>query len=210
MFEEERKKMVEYLRVHNVSEKVLAAMKKVPRHLFLPEDTIDHAYEDRPYTIGYSQTISAPHMVAIMCDLLELREGLTVLEIGTGSGYHAAVIAELIGDGHVYTVERIKRLAEFARENLREAGYSNVTIIVGDGTLGLPDHAPYDCISVTCAAPSSSSPLTDQLKVGGRMIIPVGKTFQDLYLIKKKDGLQKEKKMGVIFVPLIGKYGFHE
>ncbi len=206
--ERARDQMIEGLRKDNISDKVIAAMKRVPRHLFVPDRTIGNAYEDRPLPIGNDQTISAPHMVAIMCDLLELTPGMNVLEIGAGSGYHAAIISELIGGGHVYSVERFESLAEKARENLKNAGCGNVTVIVADGTLGHPDHAPYDRINVTCSAPDVPPPLLDQLKEGARMVIPVGKTHQELYLVKKNGVIEMEKKMGVVFVPLVGKYGF--
>ena len=207
-FEIKRNRLIEELRQHNISERVLAAMKQVPRHLFVPENERQNAYADYPLPIGWGQTISAPHMVAIMCDILDIREGMTVLEIGGGSGYHAAVIAKLAGSGHVYTVERIEPLASFARENLKKAGISNVTVIVEDGSLGLPGFAPYDRISVAAASPEILDTLTDQLKTGGKLVIPVGKYYQELYLVTRTDGLKKEPKGGVVFVPLVGKKGF--
>lgn len=210
-FEEERKNMVRLLRLYGVSDDVLRAMEKVPRHLFVPEHLRDKAYADYPLPIGEEQTISAPHMVAMMCDLLDLKRGEKVLEIGAGSGYHAAVIAELVGEsGHVYTIERIEKLAETARRNLERAGYRNVTVIVGDGTLGYPPAAPYDKINVTCAAPDVPPPLLEQLKSGGKMVIPIGKHSQELYLVEKKDGVVMHRKCSVVFVPLIGRYGFSE
>ena len=133
---------------------------------------------------------------------------MKVLEIGAGSGYHAAVMAVLAGSGHVYTVERIESLALFARQNLKKAGVENVTVIVGDGSLGLPGFAPYDRISVAAASPEILETLTDQLKIGGKLIIPVGKNYQELYLVTKTDGLKKEAKGDVVFVPLVGKKGF--
>ncbi|MDI6860286.1 MAG: protein-L-isoaspartate O-methyltransferase [Methanocellales archaeon] len=207
-FEAERTKLVEGLRLYGISERILDAIKKVPRHLFVPPPYRAQAYADHPLPIGENQTISAPHMVAMMCDLLDLRRGMIVLEIGAGCGYHAAVMAELVRDGHVYTVERLFSLVNSARKNLQTAGYSNVTVFVGDGTLGLPDHAPYDRISVACAAPDVPPPLIDQLKSGGRMVIPIGRYFQELYLVEKRNGIIKKGKGGVVFVPLIGKYGF--
>ncbi|CAG1005170.1 partial cobalt-precorrin-6B (C15)-methyltransferase, partial [Methanosarcinales archaeon] len=144
----------------------------------------------------------------IMCDLLDIRDGMKVLEIGAGSGYHAAVMAVLAGSGHVYTVERIEPLAILARQNLKKAGIENVTVIVGDGSLGLPGFAPYDRISVAAASPEILETLTGQLKTGGKLIIPVGKNYQELYLVTKTDGLKKEVKGDVVFVPLIGKKGF--
>lgn len=194
-----------------IGEKVLDAMLRVPRQEFIPEYLRSAAYVDTPLEIGCGQTISAPHMVAIMCDLLELAKGQKVLEIGAGSGYNAAVMAELVGkSGHIYTVERVEALAEFAKANLKKTGYKNVTVLLEDGSLGYSDFAPYDRITVTCAAPEIPSPLIEQLKPGGLMTIPVGDYFQELVLIKKdKNGsIQKETKGKVIFVPLIGKYGF--
>jgi protein-L-isoaspartate(D-aspartate) O-methyltransferase len=207
-FEIKRKRLVEGLRQHNISERVLAAIGSVPRHLFVPENEQINAYADYPLPIGCGQTISAPHMVAIMCDLLDIKEGMKILEIGAGSGYHAAVMAELAGSGHIYTVERIESLALFARENLKKAGITNVTVIVEDGTMGLPGFAPYDRISVAAASPEILDTLTDQLKAGGKLVIPVGRLYQELYLVTKTDGIKKEAKGGVIFVPLIGKKGF--
>ncbi|MFX0043870.1 MAG: protein-L-isoaspartate(D-aspartate) O-methyltransferase, partial [Candidatus Hodarchaeota archaeon] len=165
------------------------------------------------------QTISAPHMNAMMCEYLELKEGEKVLEVGTGSGYHAALCAELVAPkgsdlkGHVYTIERLKELAEGAKLSLKDTGYNNnVTVIHGDGTLGYPEAAPYDKILVTAASPSKiPQPLKDQLKNGGIMCIPAGsKNFaQNLYIIKKKgDKFETKRVSGVRFVPLIGKFGF--
>ncbi len=210
-FEERRSRMVEHLRAYNISEKVLEAMKKVPRHLFVPEDLFDEAYGDYPLPIGENQTISAPHMVAMMCDLLDLQKGEKVLEIGTGSGYHASVIAELVSEkGHVYTIERIRSLVEFSRRNIKRAGYKNITVFHGDGSLGLPEYAPYDKIVVTSAAPDIPKPLVQQLKKNGKMVIPVGRHSQSLYLVEKKNGIEVSERCGVVFVPLIGKYGFPE
>lgn len=208
--EDRRRAMVEGLRRYGISERVLSAMEKVPRHLFVPDELRDAAYYDHPLPIGYGQTISAPHMVAMMCDLLDLREGQKVLEVGAGSGYHAAVISELIGNGIVYTVERIKELAEFARKNLERAGYRNVKVVVGDGSLGLPEHAPYDRICVTCTAPDVPPPLIEQLLHGGKIVIPIGNVFQELYVVEKREEVVRRKYCGVAFVPLIGKYGFKE
>ena len=207
-FEVKSNQLIEELRQHGIRERVLDAMKSVPRHLFVPEREQENAYGDYPLMIGFNQTISAPHMVAIMCDLLDIRDGMKVLEIGAGSGYHAAVMAVLAGSGRVYTVERIESLALLARQNLKKAGIENVTVIVGDGSLGLPESAPYDRISVAAASPEILNTLTDQLKIGGKLIIPVGKNYQELYLVTKTDGLKKEVKGDVVFVPLIGKKGF--
>lgn len=212
-FREKSAKLVDHLRFQGVGERVLDAMLRVPRHLFVPPNVRGEAYVDTPLPIESGQTISAPHMVAIMCDLLDLREGMKVLEVGTGSGYNAAVMAELVGStGHVYSVERMAPLTEFAKKNLKDVGYTNVTVMLEDGSGGDLDHSPYDRISVTCAAPDIPQPLIEQLKPGGLMVIPVGTSFQQLYLVKKDlDGtVHKETKGGVIFVPLIGRYGFSD
>ncbi len=208
-YKEERQRMVEQLRRLGVREEVLEAMKRVKRHLFVPPGLRDQAYGDYPLPIGDGQTISAPHMVAMMCDYLDLEKGAKVLEIGAGSGYHAAVIAELIGkNGCVYTVERLPSLVEYSRQNLRAAGYMNVVVVQGDGSLGLPEHAPFDRICVTCAAPDIPPPLLEQLKTGGKMVIPIGRYIQVLYLVEKKNGIEKRSKSEVVFVPLIGRFGF--
>ncbi len=201
------------------SERVKRAMLRVPRELFVPEEYRLYAYEDHPLPIGYGQTISAPHMVALMCEEADLREGMKVLEVGTGSGYHAAVLAEIVAPrespvkGHVYTIERIPELAERAKENLAKAGYSDrVTVIVGDGSKGYPPAAPYDRIIVTAAAPDIPKPLVEQLKHGGKMVIPIGELYymQFLYVVTKKcsGDIKVEKKTPCMFVPLIGEYGF--
>ncbi|MHA1231909.1 MAG: protein-L-isoaspartate O-methyltransferase [Candidatus Helarchaeota archaeon] len=207
------------------TEKIIKAFLKVPREEFIPDELRNRAYVDSPLPIGNGQTISAPHMIFIMCEALEpaLDVGAKVLEIGAGSGYHAAVCAEIVAPtellgkeenlGHVYTVERIPKLAEFARKNLEKTGYANrVTIIVGDGTLGLEDYAPYNAINVTAAGPQIPPPLIDQLSPdGGRLIIPVGELFgfQKLILvIKEGEKVIRKDLGGVSFVPLKGKYGW--
>jgi len=203
--------MVALLRRRGISTEVLEAMNRVKRHLFVPPELRDQAYGDYPLPIGGGQTISAPHMVAMMCDYLKLERGDKVLEIGAGSGYHAAVIAELIGaEGRVYTVERLALLVDFSMRNLREAGYKNVVVVAGDGTLGLPEYAPFNKICVTCAAPAVPPPLLEQLETGGRMVIPIGRYIQELYLVEKKNGIEKQSKCEVVFVPLIGRFGFKE
>ncbi|MGQ4834418.1 MAG: protein-L-isoaspartate O-methyltransferase [Candidatus Asgardarchaeia archaeon] len=200
--------------------RVIKAFLKVPRELFVPVEYRNHAYDDNPLPIGYGQTISAIHMVLMMCEHLDLKPGHKVLEVGTGSGYHAAIMAELVTSddglvkGHIFSIERIPELAEFARTNLMKAGYSDrVTVIIGDGTLGYPPEAPYDRIIVTASGPSIPEPLLEQLKTGGKLLIPIGERFylQELYLIRKKDDGTIEKKSlgGVAFVPLIGKYGWN-
>ncbi|VVB86942.1 Protein-L-isoaspartate O-methyltransferase [uncultured archaeon] len=206
--ETQKNRLIGELRQHGISERVLEAMRRIPRHLFVPEQELRDAYADYPLPIGWGQTISAPHMVAIMCDLLDIQDGMSILEIGAGSGYHAAVMGVLAGSGHVYTVEVIAPLASFARENLKKAGITNVTVVVEYGSLGLPRFAPYDRISVAAASPEILDTLTGQLKSNGKLVIPVGKNFQELYLVTKTNGLKKEAKGGVVFVPLVGKKGF--
>jgi protein-L-isoaspartate(D-aspartate) O-methyltransferase len=214
--EQERKRMVSGLVASGYvyGKKVEAAMEKVERHRFLPPDMVKVAYVDSPLSIGEGQTISAPHMVGMMASGLDLGPGLKVLEIGGGSGYHAAVIAELVRpDGHVYSIERIQTLADRAKSNLEAAEYADlVTTIVADGSKGYPRHAPYDRISVACGAPEVPPPLFEQLKEGGKMLIPVGgRTYQELYLVTKVEGKLKKEDLGsVLFVPLIGEYGFKE
>ena len=192
-----------------ISERVILAMNRVPRELFVPERLRSRAYNDIPLPIGYEQTISAPHMVAIMCDLLDLQEKMSVLEVGGGSGYHAAVMADLVGaQGHIFSIERHPELVAAARKSLNQAGINNVTMIEGDGSIGLLKHAPFDRISVAATAPRIPEPLKQQLKLGGKMVIPVGTAFQELVLVTRKNGFAAEEKMGVAFVPLIGKEGF--
>ena len=192
---------------------VLGAMKAVQRHLFVPERNRSDAYADRPLDIGEGQTISAPHMVGIMAEKLDLCPGQKVLEIGGGSGYHAAVVAHLVGpEGHVYSVERIASLAERARRNLVQAGCPDrVTMVVGDGTLGLPEHAPYDRIFVAAASPGVPQPLFEQLREGGKLLVPVGELHlgQELVMVEKKNGKPVATEHGgCVFVPLIGEHGF--
>jgi protein-L-isoaspartate(D-aspartate) O-methyltransferase len=181
-------------------------MGAVRREDFVPQNWRGYAYCDQPLPIGKDQTISAPHMVAIMCELLQVEPHSHVLEIGTGSGYHAAVLAELAAKGTVYTIERYVQLAEQASKLLP----ANVVVITGDGSLGLPEKAPFDRILVTCSAPEIPSPLLAQLQAGGRMVIPLGKESQELYLVRKNSEIAKEAHGSVAFVLLIGEYGFSE
>jgi protein-L-isoaspartate(D-aspartate) O-methyltransferase len=185
------------------------AFLETPREVFVPESLKNCAYIDTPLEIGNGQTISAPHMVAIMVEAFDLKKGLKVLEIGAGSGYHAAIVSKIVGEeGRVYTVERHESLVEFAKKNLKNAGIANVTVETGDGSEGLSKYAPYDRIYVTCAAPNIPSPLLDQLKDNGALMIPVGKMVCNLELIEKKgDKIVKKNLGGCAFVPLVGKYG---
>jgi protein-L-isoaspartate(D-aspartate) O-methyltransferase len=193
-----------------VDEMVLQAMMKVNRELFVPNACKSLAYADMPLPIGHGQTISAPHMVAIMVQLLDLREGMKVLDIGAGSGYHAAVMAQLVGStGYIYSVEIIPELVKMAGENLKAAGIENVTVVQGDGSLGLPEYAPYDRINVAASAPEVPKPLMDQLAKGGKMAVPVGSYYQELVLVTKEDGSTTQRLMAVAFVPLVGRFG-HE
>ncbi len=196
------------------SQRVADAMLAVPRHLFLPPALRDQGYVDTPLHIGEGQTISAPHMVAIMVEALDLRPGHKVLEVGAGSGYHAAVMAELVKPGgKVYTIERLHNLVEMAVDNLRKSGYSDlVEVVEGDGTKGLPEHAPYDRISVAAAAPYVPEPLKEQLAEDGKMLVPVGGSwYQDCTLITRSKGkFRTENLGGCVFVPLIGEHGHKE
>ena len=224
-FEEKRKKLVNNLENRDspvlTKPEVIRAMLKVPRHLFVPKDAESSAYIDSPLSIGSGQTISAPHMNAMMCEYLELKVGEKILEVGTGSGYHAALCAEIVAPvnsenpGHVYTIERHEDLAKKAMINLKKTGYEKrVTVIHGDGTLGHPNEAPYDKILVTAASPKKiPPPLRKQLKDGGILCIPAGsKSFgQDLYIIKRNgEDFDSKRITGVRFVPLIGEFGFSE
>lgn len=200
----QREILISKLKKRGISERVLNAVREVKREDFIPPRLRQLAYVDEPLPIGDNQTISAPHMVAIMCELLEIQSGDHILEVGTGSGYHAAIMAQLLDDGIIYTIERSKRLAIEATKRLPPT----VVVIVGDGSLGLSDKAPFDKISVTCSAPDIPPPLLSQLKPGGLMVIPVGRWIQELYLIKKTNGIQKIKESNVAFVPMIGTYGF--
>jgi protein-L-isoaspartate(D-aspartate) O-methyltransferase len=190
--------------------RVLAAMRKVPRHCFVPSHLWDQAYNDYPLPIGEDQTISQPYIVALMTEILELREADKVLEIGMGSGYQAAILAELVAQ--VFTIDRMAPLVASARQVLESLGYRNVKTRVGDGTEGWPEEMPFDGIMVTAAAPQVPRPLTEQLALGGRLVIPVGDRYsQTLTLVRQtKEGLKYEYHGGCRFVPLIGKYGWEE
>jgi protein-L-isoaspartate(D-aspartate) O-methyltransferase len=209
-FEEERRFMVDrQLRARDiVDRRVLEAMERVPRELFVPDELRARAYEDAALPIGEGQTISQPYMVARICETLSLTAGERVLDVGTGSGYQAAVLAELGAD--VDTIERLPSLAEQARRNLASAGYEDVTVHVGDGTLGLPERAPFAGIAVAAAAPEVPPALYEQLEPRGRMVIPVGGLQgQRLELvIKSPEGPAVVRSVPCRFVPLVGEEGF--
>ena len=189
---------------------VLAAMMAVPRHEFVPEDVRAHAYDDLPLPIGGGQTISQPYIVAAMTAALHLQPGDRVLEIGTGCGYHAAVLSRLAKE--VFTIERRHELASSASARLTRLGYSNAHVHCGDGTLGLPELAPFEAILVAAAAPAVPKPLLAQLAEGGRMILPVGDTeHQELQLIERRgDAFPTKFLEGCRFVPLVGHHGWQE
>lgn len=190
--------------------RVAEAMRRAKRAAFLPSALADEANVDHPLPIGEGQTISAPHMVAIMAEALDVHEGHRVLEVGSGSGWHAAVLAILAGPGHVVTIERHESLARAARERLAPFG---VEVVAGDGSKGLPERAPFDRISVAAAAPRVPKPLLDQLAAGGILVLPVETRGQQTLTRVRKlaDGrIQEEDLMPVVFVPLIGEYGFPE
>ena len=183
--------------------RVLEAMTKVPRHLFVPEPFTERAYDDAPLPIGLQQTISQPYIVAFMTEMLRLKATDRVLEIGTGSGYQAAILAEICDS--VFTIDIFKLLADRAEKTLDQLGYKNIMVKYGDGYLGWPEHAPFDAIIVTCAPTSIPQPLKDQLAEEGRMIIPVGESNaqQLILLIKKKGRILEEAVLPVMFVPMI-------
>ena len=220
-FEEKRGCLIQALEAQGIirTSDVKRAMGSVPREMFLPEDVKVSAYVDSPLPIGSRQTISAPHMVAMMAEALELKVGHKILEVGSGCGYHAAVLAEIVAPknvenkGHIYTVEIIPDLFAFAKRNLEVAGYSNiVTTILGDGSVGCPEFSPYDRISVTAASPRIPAALIEELKVGGIIVIPVGGAnfYQELIKARKEseNKLVTQKLFNVAFVPLTGKEGW--
>jgi protein-L-isoaspartate(D-aspartate) O-methyltransferase len=188
--------------------RVLEAMRTVPRHLLVPEDVRRWAYRDHPLAIGYRQTISQPYIVALMTELLAPEKGHKVLEIGTGSGYQAAVLSRLVAE--VFSIEIVEPLAVRAAADLEKLGYDNVTVIAGDGYQGLPGEAPFDLIIVTASPPYIPEPLVEQLKPGGRMVIPVGKTYQELKLLEKTaKGIEIRSVLPVRFVPMTGEVRKH-
>jgi protein-L-isoaspartate(D-aspartate) O-methyltransferase len=212
MYEKERQLLVSHLEEHGyIKTKIVKySFLKIPREAFVPCFVQHYAYVDTPLDIGNGQTISAPHMVAIMCEALDIQEGMNILEIGTGSGYHAAIVSQLVGKtGKVFTIERFESLAKQAIENLTNAHITNVTVEIGDGSQGLPTYQPYDRIYVTCAAPAVPDPLLNQLRNPGKLLIPIGDISCELTLIEKKHKKTTTQHLGgCMFVPLVGKYGF--
>ena len=208
LIEQDVKATSAYLKKERLDPRVLEVMATVPRHEFVPQELKSFAYRNRPLPIGYGQTISQPYIVAIMTDLLAVEPDSKVLEIGTGSGYQAAIMAELVSQ--VFTIEIIKPLGEIATERLNRLGYDKIKTKIGDGYYGWEEHAPFDAIIVTAAASHVPPPLLKQLKVGGRMMIPVGSQFmaQELLLIEKEEGgkVITRQILPVRFVPLTGKH----
>jgi len=211
-FPKAREKMVEEQIIERgiKDPRLIAAMKKVPRHLFVEEALQNQAYNDRPLPIGEKQTISQPYMVALMTEAMELKGKERVLEIGSGSGYQTAILAELAQE--VFSVERIRPLAIRARKLLYDLGYFNVEIKIFDGTFGWSEKGPFDAIIVTAGSPDIPQPFYDQLTMGGRLVIPVGDIhIQDLFRITKtEEGMKKEDLGGCRFVKLIGRYGWED
>jgi protein-L-isoaspartate(D-aspartate) O-methyltransferase len=211
-YQDERERMVDFqiARKGVTNERVLAAMRKVPRHCFVPQDVRSHAYVDSPVRIGNGQTISQPFIVALMTQLLDVRPEHRVLDVGTGSGYQAAILGELAAE--VHSIERHPELAETARETLESLGYENVRVVVGDGTQGYLPAAPYDRIMVAAAAPAVPQPLLDQLAPGGRLVLPVGPRYsQHLEVWERTDDqFTQSVNIPVVFVPLIGEAGWED
>jgi protein-L-isoaspartate(D-aspartate) O-methyltransferase len=202
-------RLIKILREKGItSESVLDAFRRVPRHLFVDKMLYAQAYDDNALPIGSGQTISQPYVVALMTQILKIEKDQKILEIGTGSGFQTAILAQF--SRRVYTIERNRDLASFALRRLRDMGYENIVFKTGDGTRGWVQHAPYDRIIVTAGAPAIPQELVDQLAVGGRMIIPAGdRSVQDLEVYEKRaDGINKSKAGSVVFVPLIGEKGW--
>jgi protein-L-isoaspartate(D-aspartate) O-methyltransferase len=220
-FKDEKERLIQHYRRKGYvkNERALNAFRAVPREFFVPEKHYFSAYRDHPLPLmNTGQTISAPHMTVMILDYLELQEGLKILEIGAGSGYQAALIAamvapaETVNPGHIYTIEIVPELVEYAKDNLHRAGFSEVvTVIEGDGTLGYSEEAPYDRIILTAAGPTLPPPLLEQLRIGGSLVMPLGRPglWQQMMRFRKLAGgdLLKERLSSVAFVPLKGKHG---
>ena len=208
-YERQRRQLIETVREQGIEDlEILRAFDLTPRHLFLPESVQHRAYEDAPLPIGFSQTASQPSLQALYLKLLQLEPTDRVLEVGTGSGFQTVLLAHLAG--HVYSVERIRELSQRARTVIDSLRLSNVALLVGDGTIGWSRYAPYDAILVAAGAPSVPQALLDQLAVGGRLLIPIG-TLDEQQLTmftKTESGIESEEVARVIFVPLLGKYGW--
>ena len=210
----ERERMVrEQIEARGIDNpQVLQAMRVTPRHLFVPESMVSMAHADRPLPIGQDQTISQPYVVAYMTQCLRLRGGERVLEVGTGLGYQAAVLSRIASE--VYTIERFPELAEKAREHLASLGYDNIHVACGDGTLGWPEMAPFDGIIATASGPRVPNTFKEQLRVGGRIVMPVGsyRLGQNIVRLTKGSGgrFQEENLLGVAFVPMVGREGWKE
>jgi protein-L-isoaspartate(D-aspartate) O-methyltransferase len=204
-FAAQRRKLVEVLKSQGLkSRTVLDALLKVPRHKFVPASHRQRSYENRPLPIGHEQTISQPFIVGYMTEAADIAPGDRVLEIGTGSGYQAAVLAELANE--VYSIEIVPPLADSARKVLGELGYKNVHVKTGNGYLGWPEHAPFDAIIVTAAPDEVPKALVDQLAVGGTMVVPVGSEFQEMVIITRREsGVVERRTIPVAFVPMVGK-----
>lgn len=211
--ERENEQLIEHIKsINYLKSKALEnALREVPRHLFVPNNMKELAYTDTPLSIGHDQTISQPSTVVAMTEALNVKANQKILEIGTGSGWQAAILSFLIGKkGKVYSIEIIKELADFAKKNIKKLGIKNVEIIVKDGSEGLKEKSPFDRIIVTAASPEIPKHLIEQLKTGGMMVVPVGNLFlQEMYIIKKlKNKIEKKSIGNFAFVPLKGKYGF--
>jgi len=207
-----RKRMVEEQLIPRGinDQRVLSVFGKIERHKFMPKDLVSNAYADFPVPIGEGQTISQPYIVALMTECLSLTGQEKVLEIGTGSGYQTAILAELSKE--VYSIERFENLAKNAEGILNELGYANIKIKVGDGTLGWPEAAPFDRIIITAASARIPLPLSEQLKDNGKLIMPLGESFSQVLTLfeKKENRLESTQICGCIFVPLVGKYGYKQ
>ena len=207
MFKKQIERLIEELKLMGIKdEKVLEVIKKIPRHKFILENYLSEAYANYPLSIGYNQTISQPYTVAFMLQSLELKKNDKVLEIGTGSGWNAALISEIVKPGKVYTTEIIKELVEFAKKNLKD--YKNVKVIYSDGSQGLKEYEPYSKIIVTAGCPEIPKPLIEQLKPNGILVAPVGSYSQKMLKITKNKQLKIQELGDFVFVPLKGKFGF--